>query len=339
MKTGHKRLLGGTAGLAALGATTLGWALIEAHLFTLRAVQVPVLSPGSQPHRVLHLSDLHLTPSQDDKRRWVQTLALLEPDLVVVTGDFLGHRAAVPSVLDALAPLLDFPGIYTLGSNDYLAPRPINPIGYLRGPSKLDLSRAELPWGDLVSGLARRGWVNLNNAAVRIDLDGWSIDARGVDDPHIFRDQYELVSGPFDDSATLKLGVTHAPYLRVLDGMSGDGADLILAGHTHGGQICLPGYGTLVTNCDLDRKRARGLSSYPGDVSDLAGGLRPLAGSPAGKSADKDSTTGASAEAWKPRTHTSALHVSAGIGGSPYAPIRFACRPEATLLTLTARPS
>lgn len=321
MHTGRKRLLGGTAGLAVLGGAGLGWALIEAHLFKLRAVQVPVLSPGSAPHRLLHLSDMHMTPWQDDKRRWVQALARLEPDLVVVTGDFLGHRRAVPCVLDALAPLLDRPGVFTLGSNDYLAPRPLNPMRYFSGPSDLDLSRPVLPWGDLVSGLTRRGWVNLNNSDIRIDLDGWSIDARGVDDPHIFRDRYEQVSGPFDAAVTLKLGVTHAPYLRVLDAMAGDGADLILAGHTHGGQICLPGFGTLVTNCDLDRKRAKGLSSY------------------AAATVETETISGKASGTNHQRTHTSALHVSAGIGGSPYAPIRFACPPEATLLTLTARPS
>lgn len=297
----------------------MAWSLLEAHLFKLRAVQVPVLSPGSEPRRVLHLSDMHMTPSQSDKRRWVQALSRLEPDLVVVTGDFLGHRRSVPSVLDALAPLLDRPGVFTLGSNDYLGPKPFNPVRYFAGPSDLDLTRSMLPWWDLDAGLKRWGWVNLNNAEVTLDLAGWSIDARGVDDPHILRDRYDVVSGPFDETVTLKLGVTHAPYLRVLDGMAGDGADLILAGHTHGGQVCLPGFGTLVTNCDLDRKRAKGLSSYAG---------------PSRRSATAEGGSSAGS-----RAHTSALHVSAGLGTSPYAPIRFSCPPEATLLTLTARQS
>ncbi|GMA86526.1 hypothetical protein GCM10025868_17760 [Angustibacter aerolatus] len=74
----------------------------------------------------------------------------------------------------------------------------------------------------------------------------------------------------------------------------------------------MPGYGALVTNCDLDRRRARGLSRWwPG-----AGTVSPRAAAP------RDA-------AW--------LHVSAGLGTSPYTPVRFACRPEATLLTLRAR--
>ena len=128
-------------------------------------------------------------------------------------------------------------------------------------------------------------------------VDGREVDVRGVDDPHISRDRYDEVAGPFDSAADLTLGVTHAPYLRVLDAMTADGADLVLAGHTHGGQLRVPGVGALVTNCDLPRAQAKGLSQY-GDA---------------------------------------ALHVSAGLGTSPYAPFRFACRPEATLLTLTSR--
>jgi predicted MPP superfamily phosphohydrolase len=104
------------------------------------------------------------------------------------------------------------------------------------------------------------------------------------------------VAGPFDPAADLSLGVTHAPYLRVLDAMSADGAALVLAGHTHGGQLRVPGVGALVTNCDLPRSKARGVSEHNG----------------------------------------TALHVSAGMGTSPYAPLRFACRPEATLLTLSS---
>jgi len=109
------------------------------------------------------------------------------------------------------------------------------------------------------------------------------------------------VAGPVDrDAADVTIGVTHAPYRRVIDAMAYDGLDLILAGHTHGGQVAIPGYGALVSNCDLDPRRAKGLSRHS------AGG------------------------------HTAWMHVSAGLGTSPYAPIRFACPPEATLLTLVA---
>jgi predicted MPP superfamily phosphohydrolase len=97
----------------------------------------------------------------------------------------------------------------------------------------------------------------------------------------------------------------------VLDRFAADGFDLLLAGHTHGGQVCLPWFGAMVTNCGIERSRVSGLHRHPAEA----------AGSAAG---------GAAAERpW--------LHVSAGLGTSPWAPVRFSCRPEATLLTLVPR--
>lgn len=283
-------------GLAALGAAGVVYSMWEARNYTLRHADVHVLPDGQPDLRILHLSDLHLVPGQHGKREWVRSLRDLDPHAVIVTGDFLSHPEAIPEVLDALDPVLDLPGAFVLGSNDYYAPKPLNPAKYLKGPSQLEPNRQMLPWPELVAGLEDAGWLHLGNARATMDIDGRHIDVRGVDDPHISRDRYDEVAGAFDTDADLALGITHAPYLRVLDGMAADGAGLILAGHTHGGQLRVPVLGALVTNCDLDRARARGLSSHGG----------------------------------------SHLHVSAGLGTSPYAPIRFACPPEATLLTLTA---
>lgn len=285
-------------GTLAAGAAGLAYARWEAQHYTLRRATAAVLPAGQADLRLLHLSDMHLVPGQAKKRAWIGSLRDLRPDIVVVTGDFMSHMDAVPHVLDALDPLFDVPGAFVLGSNDYYAPKAMNPARYLAGPSQLEPSHRDmLPWGDLVDGLTTNGWLDIGNARATMKVDGREVDARGVDDPHISRDRYADVAGPFEPEADLCLGVTHAPYLRILDGMAGDGADLILAGHTHGGQLCIPGVGALVTNCDIDRRRAKGLSSH----------------------------------------HGSALHVSAGLGTSPYAPVRFACPPEATLLTLTAR--
>jgi len=120
-----------------------------------------------------------------------------------------------------------------------------------------------------------------------------------VDDPHVERDEYAAVAGPVDPAADVHLGLTHSPEPRVLDDMAADGFDLLLAGHTHGGQVCVPFYGALVTNCGLSPRMAKGLHRWPGSDS------------------------------W--------LHVSAGLGTHPTAPIRFACRPEVSVLTLVAR--
>ncbi len=292
-----------TAGLALAGVGTLAYSAgYEVRAFRLREAEVPCLPAGADPLRVLHLSDLHLTPTQVRKQEWLGSLAALEPDLVVNTGDNLSHAQAVAPVVQALGALLDVPGVFVFGSNDYWGPVLKNPLRYfLPNGGKKKFHGPPLPWRDLRSQLGRGGWVDLTNTTASLDVNGLRITFAGVDDAHLGYDDLEAVAGPADATADLRLGVTHAPYLRVLDAFTSDGYDAILAGHTHGGQLRLPGYGALVTNCDIDTRRSRGLHDH------RAGGRR----------------------AW--------LHVSAGLGTSPYAPYRFCCFPEATLLTLTAR--
>lgn len=293
--------LAGAAGLAYSAGVEVRW-------FTLRTAQLPVLPAGHEPLKILHLSDLHLRPSQGRKRAWVRDLAALEPDLVVNTGDNLAHMDAVPAVLDALGDLLDVPGVFVFGSNDYFAPTTRNPVRYLMpDDGRRHIKSPPLPWRELRYGLEARGWLDLTNRRAEMKVGGTSFAFAGVDDPHLGYDDLEAVAGPADPDADVRVAVAHAPYLRVLDQFAADGYDAIFAGHTHGGQLCLPGKGALVTNCDLDTGRAKGLHRHPADA-------------PAG-------TPGSS---W--------LHVSAGLGTSPFAPVRFCCRPEATLLTLTPGP-
>ncbi|TFV60813.1 metallophosphoesterase [Geodermatophilus sp. DF01-2] len=293
--------------IAVLASATAGIAyasLYERNRWTLRRFDVPVLAPGSAPLRVLHLSDLHMTAGQRSKQEWVASLAALEPDLVVDTGDNLAGMDAVPGTLRAMGPLLDLPGAFVLASNDYYAPRPKNPLKYF-WPDHKRVHGAELPWRDLRDGLTRRGWLDLTNDRGELTVGGRRIVFAGVDDSHAGRDRYDRVAGPADPGADLRIGLAHSPEPRVLDRFAADGHDLLLSGHTHGGQLRVPFYGALVTNCGIDRDRVRWLHRW----------AEPSAGNP----------------------HGTWLHVSAGLGTSPYAPARFACPPEATLLRLTAR--
>jgi uncharacterized protein len=290
---------------AAFGAAALGYAtVVERNWFALRRFEIPVLPPGTGPLRVLHISDAHLTPGRKRLMAWIRSLDDLDPHLVVNTGDSIAHPQAVRPFLDSLGPLLDRPGVFVLGSNDLYAPEPYNPALYLLGPSSRRRIKKgpDLPWEKLCDGMTAAGWLDLDNQRGHLTADGLDIALAGVHDPHVQRDRYAQVAGPADPSADLRVGVMHSPEPRVLDQFAADGYDLLLAGHTHGGQLCLPWYGTLVTNCGLDRERARGLHRHP-----------------------------AEGRAW--------LHVSAGLGTSPWAPARFACRPEASLLTLVARDS
>lgn len=302
------RLLG--AGAVA-GAASAAYGTWEARQYTLRKADLRLLPPGMRPLRVLHLSDIHLTPGQRRKQDWLRSLADLRPDLVIDTGDNLAHRDAVPTVLDSLDGLLGVPGVFVHGSNDYYEPGLRNPFGYLLPDNGKRYTHVpQLPWGELSAGLAGAGWLDLTNRRAVLRVGEARIAFAGVDDPHLGYDDLAAVAGPADPEADLRLAIAHAPYLRVLDQFAADGYDAIVAGHTHGGQVCLPRRGApgraLTTNCDLDTARARGLHRHPAD-----------------------SRPGDAGSSW--------LQVSAGLGTNPYVRVRIACRPEATLLTLLPR--
>ncbi|MGW9112547.1 metallophosphoesterase [Microbacterium sp. NPDC055683] len=298
-------------GLAALGAVAGAgaaaavWGIgIERYLFTVRHHTVRVLEPGAAPLRVLHVSDAHMAPWQHRKQEWMARLASLRPDLVVNTGDNLGHRDGLDGVKRAFEPFAGVPGVFVHGSNDLYEPSPRNPLRYILGPSKRAQSAPRLDTDALDRFFVDElGWTGLDNVAATLDVRGTSVNLVGVNDAHHGLDDLEALP-PLVEAlppASVTLGVTHAPYVRVLDAFSDLGADVLIAGHTHGGQVRVPFYGALVSNCDLPPKQARGLSTWTHD-----GRAVPL-------------------------------NVSAGLGHSIYSPVRFACPPEVSLLTLAPR--
>ena len=303
----------GVAAAAGLGAFAWG-SLVERNWFGVRHEILPVLDPGARPITVLHLADLHLAPWQRRKQEWVRELARLEPDLIVNTGDNLGHNDAYEAIEYTFAPFAGVPGVFVNGSNDYYGPHFKNPMRYFTAPSpakksseKLDTARLERYFTDDL------GWLSLNNTARAMSIKGSRLEFFGTNDAHRNWDELGALPGAIEtvrenvDWAdgrsgvdTLSIGVTHAPYRRVLDSFVNNGANVIFAGHTHGGQVRVPGLPALVTNCDIPREQAQGLSL------------------------------------WHNARQTAYLNVSAGLGTSIYAPVRFACRPEAVVVTLTA---
>jgi predicted MPP superfamily phosphohydrolase len=292
----------------------LGYALAEAHWYTLRHAAIPVLPPGSAPLRLLHISDMHITARQRRKVEWVRRLALLRPDLVAVTGDNFAFTDSMETALEALEPLLAFPGAFVFGSHDYYSAIFHNPAAYLWrritgppvGASQRGIARTpDLPTEAFAGVLTRAGWLDLDNARGSLTLGstGLATDLVGLADPHIGQDR--LPPPASHAGAQLVVGLVHAPYRHAVQALADDGARLVLAGHTHGGQVALPGLGALVSNTDLPLRYASGLHRWP-----------------APGSAERGPTY---------------LHVSAGLGTSPFAPIRFAARPSAALLVLEGR--
>lgn len=323
---------GVTRGLACAALGVAAWStLVEPRLFTVRRHTLPVLPEGAAPLRVLQLSDLHLAPWQHGKIDWVRRLAQLRPDLVVLTGDLLGagekeaaiashitpavmpfsprFGSAIAALTYALRPLSEagVPGVFVHGSNDYYSPSAKNPFVYLRQPSSNGTRQPDLDNAALTSALEGLGFTDLNNSAARLTLRNTGLEVYGLGDPHIEFDDATQMNAAIEALPRWRrkqpptgIGVVHAPYQRALNELLAHQPELILAGHTHGGQVRMPGVGALTANCDLPVKQARGMS------------------------------------VWYDAHHAAYLNVSAGLGASVYAPIRFACRPEASLLLLEA---
>lgn len=265
-----------------------------------------VLPEGSGPIRVLQIGDIHLAPWQKNKMRFLNSLGEKEIDLVVNTGDNLGHKNAIKPLLDSLSPLLSKTGVFVHGSNDYFAPALKNPFGYLFRPSDRSASQVVAAGGlvsgalntkELTAGFESAGWQNLNNRAALIELKGNKIRFIGIDDFHIGLGDLTTIV----ENNQFTIALTHAPYMQVIEKFTRLGASLIFAGHTHGGQVRIPFIGALTTNSDLPNKFARGVSR------------------------------------WQFGYKNSILSVVAGLGNSIFAPVRFFCRPEVRLITLTAK--
>jgi predicted MPP superfamily phosphohydrolase len=269
---------------------------IERFIYVVRKESIKVLPAGSNPITVLQIGDIHMAPWQKSKQRFIQSLAKLPIDLVINTGDNLGHQKAIPSLLQALEPLLAKPGVFVNGSNDYFGPVMKNPIGYIFHTSHAPNS-ARLDTATMTNAFEQSGWVDLNNKTSQLVVSGNKIRFIGLDDFHIgYSDSSKL-----SESSDFTIALTHAPYLEAIETLTKLGAELIFAGHTHGGQVRIPFLGALTTNSDLPNRHARGLSGWSFD----------------GKK--------------------SILSVVAGLGNSIFAPVRFACFPEVRLITLLER--
>ena len=299
------------AALAVTAALAFAWgALVERHWYVVRRVTLPgaLTRPGRL--RVLHVSDVHLIPPQRRRVRFLAGLARLDADLLVITGDLLGAEGAEDAAIAAIAPLTapDRPGVLVLGSNDLHAPAFKSPLHYLRPsasrwPRTAGTAALDEPLGPtldterLIAGLAADHVVTLRGEARVLTTRAGRVAVGGFDDPHLATTVLPepAAVAPADTDVIARLGVVHAPYLAALDVLVDAGHDVLLAGHTHGGQVRVPLVGALTANCDLPLRQARGASRHRGR--------------------------------W--------LHVSAGLGHGRYAPFRFACRPEVTLLELT----
>ncbi|CAN5889311.1 metallophosphoesterase [soil metagenome] len=279
-------------GLAAAGAAAVGYGFVEAKRFRIGRYELPVLNPGANPFTILQVSDFHLRPQNKPMIRFLKSLAADEYDMVMATGDLLGDLDAVDDTLDVLNGLKARTArIFVFGSSDYFAPVLKNYFDYFS--KKRRHGRVRNPTQQFRHSLLENGWMDLNNGNTVMEVGPGRTQITGLDDPYLKRDNRDLLVR--DPSAELAIVVVHdpAPYEDAFKA----GYDLLIAGHTHGGQVRFPFVGAVVTNSTLPTRLAMG----PSKVGD----------------------------SW--------LFVTPGVGTGRYAPFRFLCPPEASVLTLVPR--
>jgi predicted MPP superfamily phosphohydrolase len=232
-----------------------------------RTVHLPDLPPELDGLRLAHLADLHVKSArrrfpQEMARRAVALAVSLEADLVCVTGDLGQASRHVGVAAPLLTPLTDRPAFAVMGNHDHDKMMESE----FTGPPEVRLGAAE--WRRTVEGAGLRTLVNEN---ATIELRGRRLALIGVGDPSCGWDDLGRALGHDAAPADFRLVLVHSPDL--LDDPRTDQADLVLCGHTHGGQIRLPGIGTPWAPVWRDRRRSDGLFAVGETVCHVTRGV------------------------------------------------------------------
>ena len=237
-------------GVGLLSAALLwkGYRNTEALQVTDETVLLPDLPPAFEGFRILQLSDLHLRRQSSRGRQVLDLVETIDPDLVCLTGDYEFTSISLPDVdmfLQTLASRRTAVGV--LGNADHRI-----------GISEEDRAR----WGRFLPFL--------NNRALRLPLGDAALWIAGVDDPHTGYDRLPSAMAEVPDGAPTIL-LAHSPeiILRPLDPR----IRLILCGHTHGGQICLPDGTAIYHNSPLPRQFSSGRHQLNGATLYVSRGI------------------------------------------------------------------
>lgn len=283
------------ASVIGAGAALYAWWESTAVEVTEQRLVMPDLPPGLDGLRILHVSDTHFPADADSVGRFVGLVQDLDYDLVCCTGDYVETSAGWDAAADALTQLRAPFGVYaTLGAHDYCPPvrtfdewLSFNLDRVLRSPRRFVNPQA------FINRLESAGIVVLRNEWRSLEIGGELVRLGGAGDDSVRMARLESAVA---EPGGFSLLLTHAPdaALRIPTQEEG-GPSLVLCGHTHGGQIRVPGWGAPLRHSRLvNRTQAAGVF-------------------------ERDGTK---------------VVVSRGFG-TAHVPLRFACRPEIGLVTLT----
>ncbi len=283
----------GVGFVAALGAFWYG-TRVESRRYKIEVERIKIGSnngkaaKAKKPLRILHISDLHLCYPESHKIEFLRRVTASDYDLVFLTGDIFENLSGLSYAQSILAKPPRLGAYAVLGNHDYYDYNMFHKVfgrivRKFRHPEKM---RDVTP---LVACLERSGFHVLRNQAVK--LPEHQLHIVGIDYPGIAKHKLdELVEQAEDEDSVLVL--FHLP--RNLQHIADSGAHLAVGGHTHGGQIRIPGYGAIITDSEVPRSQASGVF-------------------------------------WKENT---AFHISRGVGADPRTNIRLFCPPHATIIEL-----
>jgi len=275
--------------LFAIGGGILFWAFcVEPNWHRLRRITVRGQKKIKTPFTILHLSDIHFVGKVGLKQYFFQRLSMLNPDLIVVTGDVIDNDEGIDTAAKYLSGLRARYGTYlVLGNHEYYDYQFKDNIRYHLFAGKVSPHRNDTE--RFVRAMQSVGIRVLVNDSARLEIHGNPVVIGGTDDPLTQKiNMGDALRGM--DSATYNIMLMH-----VADGLlqlQRDGlVDLVLSGHTHGGQIRIPFWGPVHWDTKLPRRYVDGMNEYKGIK----------------------------------------VFVSRGVGAGRYLFLRFACRPEAVL--------
>ena len=292
------RILTGSALFAGLGTYLYG-TRVESRRFQLDVVRLTIgqgqsslkteTKKSESQLRILHLSDLHLCYPESHKVEFIKRVTDDDYDLVVLTGDVFEDYSGLVYASSLLSRRPSLGAYAVLGNHDYYNYQYYHKllgriIKRLRHPAA---TRDVRP---MIEALEGSGITVLRNQAT--NHPERKVHIVGIDYPTIHREHLaQLTAHALPEDIVLVL--FHLPIN--LDNISKSGAHLALGGHTHGGQICIPGLGAIITDSELPRSEASGLFC-------------------------RGATT---------------FHISRGLGADPRTNFRFFCPPAATVLEVT----
>lgn len=275
-------------------ALALGYAVyyyasrIESRRYQFEKLRINTAGGGKKLLKVLHLSDLHLSAPETHKIDFLQSITDADYDLVFLTGDIFEDLSGIQYASKLLARQPRLGAYAVLGNHEYYAYTMLQrTIGRLSKRHRHPKSMRDVT--PVIDGLERVGIRVLRDEAVSLSRE--EIHIVGIDYPNIAEEKLtELVNDVPDNY--LKLGLMHVP--ENMSYMSRAGFHVVFMGHTHGGQVRIPGLGALTSNSELPRSQASGLI-------------------------------------WRDQT---AFHISRGLGADPRTNFRLFCPPAATLIEI-----